>query len=103
VSKRLAFLEKMTGGGSKDPMAWYGLAMEYRSAARLEDALGAFTTLRAQSPEYVAGYLMCGTMLGGMGKSADAREWLEAGIAAAQKKGDAHARGELEDALASLG
>jgi predicted Zn-dependent protease len=103
VSKRLAFLEKMTREGSKDPMAWYGLAMEYRTLARMEEALLAFTSLRQTSPEYVAAYLMCGTMLSGMGRKDDAKEWLEAGIAAAQKKGDAHAKSELEEALAALG
>ena len=35
-SKRLVVLEKMTGSGSTDPFAWYGLAMEYKSLARVE-------------------------------------------------------------------
>ncbi len=102
MSKRLAFLEKTTAGGSKDPMAWYGLAMEYRSAGRHDEALQTFTTLRAQTPEYVAMYLMCGTMLDGLGRGEEARTWLEAGVDAAKKKGDSHALGELESALAAL-
>ena len=33
-SKRLAFLQKTTAEGSPDPLAWYGLAMEYRKLER---------------------------------------------------------------------
>jgi predicted Zn-dependent protease len=101
--KRLAFLEKITREGSKDPMAWYGLAMEYRALERWDDAVNAFAKLRAQSPEYVAMYLMCGQVLDGMDRKGDAREWLEAGIAAAKAKKDGHALSELETALAELG
>ena len=102
MSKRLAFLEKLTADGSKDPMAWYGLAMEYRSEKRHDEALQTFITLRTQNPDYVAMYLMCGQMLEGLGRAEEAREWLETGIIAAKKKGDSHAVGELESALALL-
>jgi predicted Zn-dependent protease len=103
MSKRLAYLEKVTEGGSTDPFAWYGLALEYRSLERRDEALQTFTTLRAKEPGYVAMYLMCGQMLEQMGRLDEAREWLEAGIAAATKAGESHARGELEGALAALG
>jgi hypothetical protein len=33
----------------------------------------------------------------------EAKEWLAAGLAVARKKGDAHAAGEIEGALAALG
>ena len=48
-------------------------------------------------------YLMCGQMLEKVGRTEEAREWLTAGIAAAGKAGDGHARGELEAALSTLG
>jgi predicted Zn-dependent protease len=102
MSKRLAFLEKLTSEGSTDPFAWYGLAMEYRNLGRTDDALRTFEKLRASNPDYVAMYLMCGQMLEGMSKLPEAREWLEAGIQQAKKKGDAHALGELEGALGAL-
>jgi predicted Zn-dependent protease len=101
-SKRLAFLEKTTAEGSKDPLAWYGLAMEYRKLERWDEALQTFSTLRTMAPDYVAMYLMCGQMLQGIARTEDARAWMEAGLSAAQKKGDAHAAGELETALAAL-
>ena len=102
MSKRLAYLEKTVASGSKDPFVWYGLAQEYRTLERHEDAMKTFTSLREASPDYVPMYLMCGQMLEKMGRTGDAREWLGAGIEAARKKGDSHARGELESALGAL-
>jgi predicted Zn-dependent protease len=101
-NKRLAFLEKVTADGTDDPMAWYGLAMEYRKLARVDEALQTFTTLRTRKPDYVAMYLMCGQMLAEQSRTDEAREWLEAGLAAARAKGDGHAASELESALATL-
>lgn len=103
MSKRLAYLEKITSEGSKDPFAWYGLALEYRNLERTEDALRTFETLRAATPDYVPMFLMCGQLLEKMGRIDDAKAWLEAGIVAAKKKGDSHALGELEAALSALG
>ena len=102
MSKRLAFLEKLTRDGSTDPFAWYGLALEYRNLDRNDDALATFRTLREKWPDYVAMYLMCGQLLEKMEQKDGAREWLEAGIAAAKKKGDSHALGELEAARDAL-
>jgi predicted Zn-dependent protease len=101
-NKRLAFLEKLTREGTEDPMAWYGLAMEYRKLERWDEALQTFTTLRTRKPDYVAMYLMCGQMLEGVERNEEAREWMEAGLAAARAKGDGHAASELEQALALL-
>jgi predicted Zn-dependent protease len=103
TSKRLAFFQKMTSEGSADPMAHYGLAMEYRALGRHEESLAAFATLRKSSPGYVPMYLMCGQMLEQMGRPADAKEWYEAGLAAAQAAKNSHAAGELEAAIGALG
>jgi predicted Zn-dependent protease len=102
-AKRLAYLEKVTTDGTADPFPWYGLALEYRNLERYDDSLRTFTTLRANHPGYVPMYLMCGQMLEKAGRTDEAREWLTAGIAAATKAGDVHARGELEGALGTLG
>jgi hypothetical protein len=45
---------------------------------------------------------MCGQMLDGIARADEARAWLEAGIEQARQKGDSHALGELESALALL-
>ncbi len=85
-----------------DPFVWYGLAMEYRSLERPEEALAAFEKLRERSADYVPMYLMCGQMLEAMSRPADARSWLVAGIEAAKAKGDMHASSELQSALDAL-
>jgi predicted Zn-dependent protease len=103
TSKRLEFLLKMTSGGNEDPFVWYGLAMEYRSLQRFDDALSTFEALRERTPDYVPMYLMCGQMLESMGRAEEARGWLSSGIEHAGKKGDTHAVSELESALATLG
>jgi len=102
TSKRLEFLQKLTSSGSRDPFAWYGLAMEYRGLERWEEALATFETLRETSPDYVAMYLMCGQMLEQMGRLDEARAWLASGVEQARKKGDTHALGELEGVLGGL-
>jgi len=101
-SKKLQMLEKLTEEGSEDPFHWYALALEYRNLERHDEALQTFTTLRTRKSDYVPMYLMCGQMLDKLARKDDAREWYEAGIAAARKKGDSHAVGELEGALAAL-
>ena len=101
-NKRLLFLEKTTAAGSEDPLAWYGLAMEYRKMERWDESLQTFTTLRTKKPDYVPLFLMCGQMLLEANRRDDARAWLEAGIEVAKAKNDSHALGELESALSSL-
>ena len=49
-SKRLEFLLKMTSSGNEDPFVWYGLAMEYRSLGRFDEALATFEALRGADP-----------------------------------------------------
>ena len=98
-NKRLLYLEKITQEGSSDPLAWYGLAQEYRGLERWDDALSTFQKLREKKPDYVAQYLMCGQMLEKMGKKDEAREWMRAGIDVARAKKDGHALSELESAL----
>lgn len=103
ANRRLLYLEKLTAEGTADPLAWYGLAMEYRKLERWDEALQTFTTLRTRNPDYVAMYLMCGQMLAEAGRSEEARQWLEAGVERAKAKGDGHAVSELEAALGTLG
>ena len=102
MNKRLAFLEQTTSAGSADSFAWYALALEYKKEQRWDDSMSAFRSLRDKDPNYLALYLMAGQTLVDADRPADAREWLEAGIALAQSRGDAKALGELESALADL-
>lgn len=105
MSKRLAALEKMTAAGHRgtasDTLAWYGLAMEYRSLGRVEDAEKAFVLLREKDPDYVPMYYQAGGLLLEAGRRDEARVWLEQGVATARRKGDTHALGELQVLLDS--
>ena len=103
MSKRLAYLEKITADGSVDPFHWYCLAQEYRSLERNDEAAKTFDKLAEMAPDYVPMFLMAGQLFEKMGKIDDAKAWLDRGVAAAKNKGDSHALGELESARALLG
>jgi predicted Zn-dependent protease len=102
MNKRLAFLEQHCAAGAADSFAFYGLAMEYRKEGRVDDAVATFEKLKVKDPDYVPMYLMAGQTLIDAGRSAEARNWLETGVAVATRKGDSHALGELESALATV-
>ncbi len=102
TSKRLEVLLKMTTSPQADSFAWYALALEYKGLGRVDDALSTFAALRQKDGAYVPMYLMCGTMLIEANRRDEAKEWLSAGVGAAQAKGDTHAAGEIEGALATL-
>jgi predicted Zn-dependent protease len=101
--KRLEVLLKMTAREGADSFAWYALALEYKSLGRIDDALSTFEKLREKDENYVPMYLMCGTMLIEANQRERAKDWLTRGLAVARSKGDAHAAGEIESALATLG
>lgn len=102
MSKRLEMLERLTGSGKADAFTWYALALEYKSAERIDDALSTFETLRTQDPDYVPMYLMAGSMLVDVGREDEARRWLEEGMTRASTKGDTHAHDEMEALLETI-
>jgi hypothetical protein len=102
MNKRLAMLEKVTASAQADSFAFYCLALEYRKEGRVDDALGAFETLRARDANYLPMYLMAGQMLREATRLADAALWLKQGIELASQKNDGKALGELESELASV-
>jgi len=102
MSKRLQMLEQLTSSGKADSFTWYALALEYKSAERIDDAVGAFSTLRGKDPDYVPMYLMAGSMLAEAGRSDEGIAWLKQGIERAQAKGDDHARDEMQLILDQL-
>jgi thioredoxin-like negative regulator of GroEL len=85
-----------------DPFPRYALALEYKNAGRLEEARETFAALMAAHPRYTPAYLHAGNTLVALGRTDEARAVYRAGIEACGPAGDAHARGELEGALATL-
>jgi tetratricopeptide (TPR) repeat protein len=85
-----------------DPFPRYALALEFRNAGQLEEAREAFEALMAAHPGYTAAYLHAGQNLVALGRAPEARLVYQRGLEACARAGDAHARGELESALAAL-
>ena len=100
--QRLAAFRAFVEKSPDDPFARYSLAMALRSAGLAEESAAEFRALRSRTPDYVPAYLMLGLVLEGLGRGGDAAEAYEAGIAAATRQDDAHARSELESALAAV-
>jgi tetratricopeptide (TPR) repeat protein len=96
-------LEKMVASRKADAFVLYALAMEYRAEDRNEDAVRTFEALRAKDETYLPMYLMAGQVLSEMGRTDEARTWLEAGVDLATEKGDGKAKSELLSALEACG
>jgi len=71
--------------------------MALRSAGDGAGAVAEFHELQRRAPDYVPTYLMLGQLLDELGRPAEALETLELGMAAAQRRGDAHAEREIGD------
>lgn len=96
-------LEEFVASNPGDAFARYGLAIE---CARTEDFAAAsahFDKLLEMHPDYVTGYFQYGQFLASTGETERARAALSRGIEAAVRKGDAHARDEMQAALDALG
>ncbi len=100
---RRQILEDFVAAKPTDAFARYGLAMECANSGDATAADENFKALLASHPEYVAGYFQFGQFLAKSGRAEEARSTLNAGISAARRAGDDHARSEMEAALAELG
>jgi predicted Zn-dependent protease len=100
---RIATFKSFISRTPTDPFPRYGLAMEYKSSGKLADAWTAFEELLADFPDYVPTYLMAGGTLLALGRQGEAATTFQKGIEVAGRRGDLHAKKELESALAELG
>jgi len=103
LPSRIEMLQAFIAQKPADPFPRYALALEFKNGGRLEEAAALFSDLMSKDPDYTATYLHAGNLLVTMGRKDEARTVYETGIATASRRGDAHARGELEGALGSLG
>jgi len=99
---RLDAIRKIMELTPADPFPRYGFAMELKNLGRLDESHQAFVELEAKSPDYVPQYLMHHNVLVALARKPEARAVCERGIAAAGRKGDGHAQGELQQALDAL-
>jgi tetratricopeptide (TPR) repeat protein len=99
---RIATFKSFIARSPADPFPRYGLAMELKGQGDLAQAWTAFSDLLDNFPDYVPTYLMAGGTLSGLGRKAEAAAVYRRGVEVATRKGDPHARGELESALNEL-
>lgn len=100
---RLEMLQQFLKENPNDAFARYGLAMEYSKAGDVETAMAEFRRLLELHPDYTAGYFMAAQTLASAGRTDDAKQMLNGGIASAARTGNAHAKFEMEAMLAELG
>jgi tetratricopeptide (TPR) repeat protein len=100
---RLQMLSQFLRENPNDAFARYGLAMEYSNRNEVEQALAEFETLLRIHPDYPAGYFMAAQMLARVGRTDEAKKFLEGGIGAAARTGNSHAMSEMQAMLAELG
>jgi tetratricopeptide (TPR) repeat protein len=96
---RIATFQSFIARAPADPFPRYGLAREYKTRGDLAAAWTAFSELVDQFPDYVPTYLMAGGTLSALGRRDEAADIYRRGIEVATRRGDPHARGELEAAL----
>ncbi|MCX5743031.1 MAG: hypothetical protein NT062_11100 [Proteobacteria bacterium] len=99
---RIATFKTFIARTPTDPFPRYGLAMEYKGRGDLAEAWASFSEILGQFPDYVPTYLMAGGTLAALGRKSEAAEIYRQGVEVAGKKGDAHAKRELEGALAEI-
>lgn len=99
---RRQMLEEFVAKKPDDAFCRYGLAMECMNSGDPNAADSHFRALVERTPDYIPAYLMYGQLLARESRNEEARLILSNGIAEADKKGDQHARSEMETLLAEL-
>ncbi|HZZ41832.1 MAG TPA: tetratricopeptide repeat protein [Tepidisphaeraceae bacterium] len=102
MTDRLQKLLDMLQKQPTDPFILYGIALEHKKSADFPQALDFLTRTLAADPGYCYAYFQQGQILEESGQPDQAKSAYQQGIAAATKKGDAHAKSELEGALMML-
>ncbi len=99
---RRQMLEEFVARKPDDPFSRYALAMECVNSGDPAAADQHFRVLLQCNADYVPAYLMYAQLLVRESRATEARTVLSSGIAAAEKKGDQHARSEMEGLLSEI-
>ncbi|MGA3082690.1 MAG: tetratricopeptide repeat protein [Terracidiphilus sp.] len=99
---KIAGLKEILELDPKNSFARYGLAMELAARGETDAALSEFDTLLASDPGYTAGYFMAAQTLTAAGRAPEAIARLRTGIESAERSGNRHAAGEMQDMLDEL-
>ena len=99
---RRQMLEEFVAKKPDDAFSLYALAMECMNTGDPGAADTHFRALLERNADYIPAYLMYGQLLARESRVNEAKQTLSTGIAAAAKKGDQHARSEMEALLNDL-
>ena len=99
---RRQMLEEFVAKKPDDAFSRYGLAMECMNSGDAAAANDHFRALLERNADYVPAYLMYAQMLARESRNDEARTVLATGINAADRKGDQHARSEMETLLSEI-
>jgi thioredoxin-like negative regulator of GroEL len=100
---KIAMLTEILQANPADSFARYGLAMAYAAEGRSEDALREFAETTERNADYVPAYQMAAQELLKLARTADAKAWLQAGLDACERTGNAHAASEMQAMVDELG
>ncbi|MGH6971888.1 MAG: tetratricopeptide repeat protein [Caulobacteraceae bacterium] len=99
---KITVLTEILAQHPTDAFTRYGLAMAYAAEGRTDDALREFATTTEHNPDYVPAYQMSAQTLIKLGRSQQAKERLEAGLAAAARAHNDHAASEMRAMMDDL-
>jgi predicted Zn-dependent protease len=94
-------LEALLAQAPTDPFLRYSLALEILKTDPA-DGLARLRSLAAESPDYHPACFQLGQTLARTGEVDEACRWLDQGIAAATRQGDAKAAREMQELRLSL-
>src|SRR5258705_10163166 len=102
ASERMKSLEKMLEREPNDLFLLYAIALEHKKAGEFADALKYLGEVLKRDALYCVAYQQAAQVHELAGETEEAKRAYRYGIAAASRKGDLHAREEMESALAML-
>lgn len=100
---RLSQLLRLLDADPEDPFCLYGIAQEHAGRGDHETAIGWYERAAAADPNDGYIHYHCARSLEALGRMDAAIAAVQAGLAAADRGGDAHARAELQALRDELG
>ena len=100
---KIAMLTEILAEHPTDAFTRYGLAMAYAAEGKNDDALREYASTIQHNPDYVPAFQMSAQTLLKLGRTDEARQRLNDGLAAATRTGNAHAASEMQAMLDELG
>ena len=102
MSERLAQLQGLLAEEPGDLFLRYAIALEWKRAGNMEQAVVDLESILTDDPKYIPGYYQLALILADLGRIEDAKKACEAGMMQSLVTGDRKARAELQELLNSL-